>query len=59
MQYLIRCVDAHLCWCVVSESLQDNGTQSVFHGFQRIRDQFLGDPWTHVCNDYFEVYFNF
>ena len=26
---------------------------------QKIRDQFLGDPWIHFCNGYFEVHLLF
>jgi hypothetical protein len=32
------------------------GSQSVFRGFQGIRDRFPGDPWIHLCNGYLEVY---
>ena len=34
-----------------------SGSQSVLRRYQRICDQFLGDPSIHFCNDCFEFYF--
>jgi hypothetical protein len=57
MRYLSRCVDTHLCLCVVFETLQNSGAQTVFGGSQRIHGHFPEDPWVHFCNGYCEVYF--
>ena len=36
-----------------------SGSQSVLWRSKGIHDQFPGDPWTHFCNNNFEVYLLF
>jgi len=41
------------------KKVQNNGSQSVIREFQRIREQFPGDPWIRFCNDYLKLNYFF